>query len=262
MKEPQKTNNSNQDVLGFDIGGANTKVVLARVTGSSIELRAHALRYYPIWQKSKNELPVMLSEIAQDVGYADGDSVCAAITAELSDAYETKREGILHVLSSLQQVFPTATIQIFTTPGFFQPPEAILLDPLPAAAANWVATARWVSSTCPDCILIDIGSTTVDIIPIVNGQVAAQGRTDLTRLLHGELVYTGVLRATIPSVACQVPFRGQQCPISFEKFATIADVHLILGTITENQYTTETADGRPPTLEYAYARLARIVCAD
>jgi probable H4MPT-linked C1 transfer pathway protein len=45
-------------------------------------------------------------------------------------------------------------------------------------------------------------------------------------------------------------------------FALSADVHLILGNITEKQYTCETADERGKTVHEALARLARVVCAD
>ena len=40
------------------------------------------------------------------------------------------------------------------------------------------------------------------------------------------------------------------------------DVHIVLGNITEAEFTTETADGRGKTKREAMARLARIVCAD
>lgn len=207
-------------------------------------------------------MPALLVDIGNDLRYTKDYPVCASITAELSDAYATKREGILHVVSSLQTAFPGATIFIFTVEGTFKTPGEIEHNPLAAAAANWVATGQWVADRHPDCILIDIGSTTVDIIPIRSGKIASHGRTDLQRLLNHELVYTGVLRATIPSISHAVPYGGKKCPISFEKFATMADVHLILNHISEDKYTSETADGRAPTLENSYARLARIVCAD
>ncbi len=249
-------------ILGFDIGGANTKSVLVQEDGNSIVVVGQESRYFPLWQKSKEDLPGLLVDIGNELRYTKGYPVCASITAELSDAYATKREGVLHVVSSLKLAFPGAAVSIFTTDGTFKTASEIEDNPLPAAAANWVATAQWVAERHPDCILIDIGSTTVDIIPILGRKVAAQGRTDLQRLLSHELVYTGVLRATIPSISHAVPYRGKRCPVSFEKFATMADVHLVLNNISEDQYTSETADGRAATLENTYARLARIVCAD
>ncbi len=249
-------------ILGFDIGGANTKGVLVQEKVDSVTVLGQLSRYFPVWQKSKEDLPALLVDISNELKYPKGMPICASITAELSDAYATKREGILHVVSALLQAFPGAPIAVFTVDGTFKTPSEIQQNPLAAAAANWVATGQWVAERHPDCILIDIGSTTVDIIPILRGQVASQGRTDLQRLLNRELVYTGVLRATIPSISHSVPYRGRNCPVSFEKFATMADVHLILNHISEDQYTSETADGRAPTQENSYARLHRTVCAD
>jgi uncharacterized hydantoinase/oxoprolinase family protein len=39
-------------------------------------------------------------------------------------------------------------------------------------------------------------------------------------------------------------------------------VHLILGNLSEKDYTVETADGKEKTRKAALARLARVVCAD
>ena len=58
-----------------------------------------------------------------------------------------------------------------------------------------------MARSVPTCVLFDVGTTSADLIPIVNGQVVAQGRTDPERLLSGELVYTGALRTPAEAVA-------------------------------------------------------------
>ncbi len=88
------------------------------------------------------------------------------------------------------------------------------------------------------------------------------GRTDPERLLSGELVYTGVLRTPVESVARTVPLWGGECPLAPEGFALIGDAYLWLGTLATADYGGETPDGRPATREYAGERLARAVCAD
>jgi hypothetical protein len=108
--------------------------------------------------------------------------------------------------------------------------------------------------------MLDAGSTTVDVIPIAGGRVAATGRTDLDRLLAGELVYTGALRTNLAAIAQRVPVGGRPCPVASELFAISADVHLILGHISD--YGCPTPDGRPPTVDSARERVARLVCAD
>ena len=110
--------------------------------------------------------------------------------------------------------------------------------------------------------MLDVGSTTADVIPIAAGRVAAEGRTDLDRLLAGELVYTGALRTNLAAIAPRVPVRGRWCPVASELFAISADVHLILGHLAPEAYTCPTPDGRAASVECARERVARLVCAD
>jgi probable H4MPT-linked C1 transfer pathway protein len=140
--------------------------------------------------------------------------------------------------------------------------EAARARPWDVAAANWVATALAVADSHPDALLIDVGSTTADVVPIAAGRVAASGRNDLERLLAGELVYTGVLRTNLAVIAPRVPVRGGWCPVSSESFAISADVHLVLGRLAPEAYHCPTPDGRPATVEFARERIARLVCSD
>ena len=110
--------------------------------------------------------------------------------------------------------------------------------------------------------MLDVGSTTADVIPIAAGRVAAEGRTDLDRLLAGELVYTGALRTNLAAIAPRVPVRGRWCPVASELFAISADAHLILGHLAPEVYTCPTPDGRAASVECARERVARLVCAD
>jgi hypothetical protein len=111
-------------------------------------------------------------------------------------------------------------------------------------------------------VVVDVGSTSSSIIPIVNGQVAAKGKTDLDKLICGELVYTGSLRTNVAAIVRSVPVRNGVSGVASELFALSGDIHLLLGHITEKEYTCETADGRGKTLLEALMRLARVVCAD
>lgn len=145
------------------------------------------------------------------------------------------------------------------------------------ASANYLATSWYIStkadiadlrsdicrSEAPlhNAVLIDVGSTTTDIIPIKDGSIAC-GRTDLERLQSGELLYTGALRTNVASIVNSVLVNGTPTMVSSELFSTTADVYLILGDIKEKEYKVETADGRGKSIEECMARLARVVCAD
>jgi probable H4MPT-linked C1 transfer pathway protein len=135
-----------------------------------------------------------------------------------------------------------------------------------AAASNWHALARFAGRFVSGRtgLLIDIGSTTCDIIPLHDGQVVAQGRTDPERLISGELVYTGVERSPVCAVIDRVwwPSQKTSCPLAQEMFATTWDVYLLLGDLPEEPTSTHTADGRPATKTHAHERIARSICAD
>jgi probable H4MPT-linked C1 transfer pathway protein len=183
------------------------------------------------------------------------------MTAELSDVFRTKREGVHFVLDAVEAV-SRGPVRVFTTAGEFVDGAAARARPLDAAASNWVATAVLVGRFVPDALLVDIGSTTTDVIPVTGGRVAARGRTDPERLLAGELVYTGALRTNVAAIVRHVPLRGARCPVASELFAVSGDAHVLLGSLRPDDYTCPTPDGRPPTPEFARERLARVVCAD
>jgi probable H4MPT-linked C1 transfer pathway protein len=151
---------------------------------------------------------------------------------------------------------------VLTTAGELVSPAEARARPLDVAAANWVASGLAVGARYADALMLDVGSTTADVIPILAGQVAATGRTDLDRLLAGELVYTGALRTNLAAIAPRVPVRGRLCPVASEWFAISADVHVILGHLAPEAYTCPTPDGRPASIEFARDRVARLVCAD
>src|SRR5262249_62381051 len=99
-------------------------------------------------------------------------SVAVTMPAELSDVFRTKREGVSFVLDAIEAVSP-APVRVFTTAGDFVDGVTARARPIDAAASNWVATAMLVGQFVPDALLVDIGSTTTDVIPVVGGPLAA-----------------------------------------------------------------------------------------
>jgi len=245
-------------VIGWDIGGVNTKV--SRVNAETGVVVARS-RPYEI-QRDLNALPGLLTALAAEVGGTPDDAHAVTMTAELSQAFRTKREGVAFVLDGLSAAFPGAHIAVFTTDGRWLTVESAREEPLAVAAANWVAAAHVVAAHVRDAILVDIGSTTTDIIPVDNGRVAAIGRTDPTRLLSGELLYLGAVRTPVEAIVHSVPLGTGWAGVSAEGFALAGDVHIWNGRLLSEQYTAPTPDGRPATRPYAGERLARVVCAD
>jgi (4-(4-[2-(gamma-L-glutamylamino)ethyl]phenoxymethyl)furan-2-yl)methanamine synthase len=249
-------------VLGWDIGGANLKAAcLVLKDAHSTDLRVDS-QPFEIW-RDKDRLPeALLSLFAGVTAGAPAPVMAVTMTAELSDAFDTKRDGVLFVLSSLGKCFPGSAIYAMGLSGEFSPLREARTNPLQFAATNWLATARWIAPKVPNCLIVDVGSTTTDILPVWDGRVRVAGRTDLERLASGELVFTGVLRTNLAAIVRRVPVRGKFCRVASEYFAISGDIHLILGNIQTGEYTCSTPDGRPPSIDSARKRLARLVCAD
>src|SRR5439155_887228 len=137
-----------------------------------------------------------------------------------------KREGVAFVVDAATRAFPDCLVRVYAVDGRWLTADEARREPLAIAAANWAAAARLVARSFPDCILIDVGSTTTDIIPIAGGVPAALGRTDPERLCEGELVYTGALRTPAEAIAAHVPLGGKPTGVSAEGFALAGDVHV------------------------------------
>ncbi len=243
--------------IGWDIGGVNTKV--AHVDGGAVlSVRG---RPYEIQRDPRALVPLLL-QMLDDVGAADAIPHAVTMTAELSQIFRTKREGVRFVIHAVETAFPAANIHVYTVDGRFLSPADAREQPLSVAAANWAATARAVAVHHPDALLVDIGTTTTDLVPIVGGAVVARGQTDPERLMSAELVYTGALRTPAEAIASYVPLGAGLAGVSAEGFALAGDVHVWRGDLDPADYVCPTPDGRPTTREFAGERLARVVCAD
>jgi (4-(4-[2-(gamma-L-glutamylamino)ethyl]phenoxymethyl)furan-2-yl)methanamine synthase len=241
-------------VIGLDVGGANTKAVWR-----DGDERRVASRPFEVW-RDRDALAEVLREVVSSLG--EPEAVALTMTAELSDAFRTKREGVSFVLDAAEAALGGTRLAVLNAMGELLGVEQARERPLEIAAANWMASALVVAAHFPEALMIDVGGTTVDLIPVARGDVVVRGRTDLDRLMSGELVYTGVLRTNLASIAGHVPVGGGWCPVASELFAISADVHLLLGHFGPGEYTCPTPDGRPATVEFARERVARLVCAD
>lgn len=239
--------------LGLDIGGANLKAADGRGFAR--------VRPFALWRRP-DDLAEALRLLLADSPPAN--RLAVTMTGELADCFATKAEGVAAILKAVAAVADGARVSVYRTDGSWASSDAAAGDPLAVAAANWHALARFAGRYVPQRagLLIDIGSTTCDIIPLVHGLPTPRGRTDPERLVSGELVYTGVQRSPVCAVASRVPWRGFLCPVAQELFATTWDVYLLLGDLPEEPASAETANGRPATREAAHDRLARSICAD
>jgi len=238
--------------LALDIGGANLKIA------DGVEYAVS--REFPLWQRP-GELSAELTEMIALAPPAE--RIAVTMTGELADCFPTKARGVRVILDAVEQAAAAREVFVYLCGGEFATPLAARAEALLAAASNWHALGAFAGRFCAGLgLLVDVGSTTTDIVPLGSNGPQAVGQTDPERLVTGELVYTGVERSPLCGIVRNVPWRGEQCAVAQELFATAADAYLVLGNLEEDVQNTNTADGRPRTKAHAHARLARSICAD
>jgi probable H4MPT-linked C1 transfer pathway protein len=241
-------------VLGFDVGGAHLKA--ARVEGGRVVAAAEIA--CPLWQ-GVERLDDAVAQAIAHVGTAPVSAV--TMTGELCDIFSSRSEGVSAIAARLPKLLP-GTLRIYAGAGGWLSPEQAPAMAGSVASANWHATAALTARRRADALFVDMGSTTTDIVPVVAGRVASRGVSDAERMQAGELVYTGATRTFLMAVGGRVPFRGAWVPLVAEHFATMADVHRILGTLPQGVDLHATADGREKTPAASMARLARMIGRD
>lgn len=231
--------------IGLDIGGAHLKV--ARIE----DARLVAVRQIasPLWE-GLHRLDDALREAASVI--SEAETFAVTMTAELTEIFESREAGVLAVIRRLQERLP-GPLRIYMGLKGFASPQSASGDPLSVASANFLATAALVARLRSRSLLIDMGSTTTDIIACDR----PLGLTDAERLQTGELVYTGLTRTPVPSVATRAPLAGQWQGLARDAFATMADVRRILGTLPNDVDLHVTTDGRGKSQDESLIRFAR-----
>ena len=241
-------------VIGWDVGGAHLKAALWEAG----ELRQVMQLACPLWQ-GIDRLRDALDQATARLGLADRHA--ATMTGELADVFASRAEGVAVISAVLVERLGPDLRLYAGADGFVAPGEAAgCADAV--ASANWHATAALAARFVPDGLMIDMGSTTTDVVPLSSGTVAARGHTDAARLACGELVYTGLVRTPVMALADHAPFAGAWTTLAAEHFATAADVHRLLGELPEDADLLPTADGRDRSVAASRARLARMVGRD
>lgn len=243
-------------IYGWDIGGAHLKLAVWTAQGKVIAVQQRAC---PLWQGTDqlvNALTALLRERDQPARIH-----AVTMTGELCDLFASRTEGVNAILDVIASQL-VGRIVVYAGGQGWLTIEQARLAPLQVASMNWHATAALIARDAPNALIVDVGSTTTDLLPIVAGRVAVRGMSDRPRLDYGELVYTGVCRTPVMAVCRGVPWQGNWRPLAAEYFATMADVYRLTGELPNDVDLYPTADGRAADALHSAARLGRMLCED
>jgi (4-(4-[2-(gamma-L-glutamylamino)ethyl]phenoxymethyl)furan-2-yl)methanamine synthase len=241
-------------VIGWDLGGANLK--LAHLAGGCLV------------QVAQIPCPVRQEASKFDSALEQGLLICPAgaahavtMTGELSDVFADRAEGVAYLVDMMRRATDGEALFYGGEAGFLDCLRAVERSS-EVASANWHASAALIAQLLPDALLIDVGTTTTDLVPIKAGQVAARCHNDGERLAGNELIYTGAVRTPVMAVTRTAPFNGHMQRIAAERFATMADVWRLVGELPEHADPYPTPDLKGKSTQDSAARLARMLGRD
>ena len=242
-------------VIGWDIGGANLK--LAQLEGERI------VKVAQIPCSIKQDRSKFDDALGQALALVPKASLHAVtMTGELSDVFADRNEGVAYLVALMQAASAGQELLVYGGRAGFLSAGDARLRAQDVASANWHASAALVTAYAGESLLVDIGTTTTDLIPVAANRVAASGYSDGERLTEGELIYAGVVRTPVMAIAREAPFKGRTQGIAAERFATMADVYRLTGELSQDADPYPTPDQRGKSRKESVARLARMLGRD
>lgn len=246
---------SERTVIGWDIGGAHAKACLLQ-GGEVFDVAQWPC---PLWL-GMDRLDAVLHSARQRWDGLAAAQHAVTMTGEMVDLFADREDGVRRIASELARALPA--------PQFFAGDAGWCRDAeVPdlwnaIASANWLATARHAALSIGTGLLVDIGSTTSDLIAFKDSRILTANRTDAQRLASGELVYHGVVRTPLCAVAQRIDWRGTPHNVMNEFFATSADVYRLTGELNPAHDLHPSADNASKDLDATRQRLARMIGLD
>lgn len=249
----------NKTYIGWDIGGAHLKMVALDQQANILQVQQLET---PLWKG----LEVLKQAIKSLPASLFSNAIHGlTMTGELADIFPHRVQGVRDLITLFTEHFSGNVIRIYAGEMGWLEQHAIAGNESCVASANWHATANYAARKIPSALMVDTGSTTTDIIPLINGRPEPCGFTDNERMKTDELLYTGVIRTPVSMLVDKIPLHGEWQQIARELFASMGDVYILTGDLGNNQpdfATFSTADGQGVQVRDCARRLARIAGCD
>lgn len=244
-------------VIGWDIGGAHVKAALWR-GGAVVDAAQWPC---PLWQ-GMDRLEAVLEQARGRWPDLRAHAHAVTMTGEMVDLFAHREDGVQRIAALLDAALPAP--RFFAGDAAWPAAHEAGAQWERIASANWLATAQHAARALPqrEGLLVDIGSTTTDLIAFRRGRVATTSRSDAQRLQTGELVYHGVMRTPLCALARRIDWRGATLNVMNEFFATTADVYRLTGELDPAHDQHPSADNAAKDPRHTRARLARMIGLD
>ena len=240
-------------IVGWDIGGAHVKVALAYTADSIAQVCQLPC---PLWL-GLDQLRASIFTAQKNFDFSRSMHAIT-MTGELVDHFSSRKDGVIKLVKEIENNLQGVQVSYFAgDKGFVSSEEAADVYK-EIASANWLASAKYIATRISDALFVDIGSTTSDIVRIIDHKAIYEGYTDAEILYERELVYCGVVRTPIFAVCNSAPIKDRFIPVINECFANTADIYRLTNELPEYADMGETLDGRSKDVVGSATRLARM----
>ncbi len=235
--------------LGVDIGGAHIKIV-GLDQSKNICLVKYRKCY--LWRDPK--------KLKQEITFINSlsnnkDVFCGiTMTAELCDIFPDRLTGARIILKECKKI-KFKTFLYCNSEKIFNKFHSINLTKF--ISMNWHSIGRYLENFVNNAIVIDFGSTTTDFICIKNGEIMNKAFNDFTRLLNGEILYTGLIRTPIFAIKKNIKYKSKKFTIIPEYFSNTSDVYRINKKIKKEFDIDDETDFSDKNVIGSYKRIAR-----
>lgn len=232
--------------FGIDIGGAHLKVVGLNKNKKVIFAKQYKC---PVWRGP--ELIIQKLKIFKNLSTKSIMGI--TMTAELCDNFINRKDGVKKIIDCTQM--------IKCKKYYFTKNKANRFKKKPSykdvASMNWLATAEFISSRITNALIVDFGSTTVDLISIKNKKCTNFFFDDFKRLNNSELIYTGLTRTPIFGITNKVKINKRIYNIIPEFFSNTSDLYRVLKILPDGSDLYKSADGKSKSRLNSLRRIGR-----
>ena len=250
-------------IVAINIGGTNTKIVVFDQLKNKLSKKiipneiSGNLELFMTQQ-----LPKVLNKVFLEISKNDKiDSILVTMTSPI--VFPSFDVGVNRVLDSIESALGEVcdSINVFNSDGEFFSLDVARNNTSKVNCIEYIATcflARKVMKL-DKFVMVDVGSTSVSVIPFENKVVNLTRDNELfNRLQTGEGGWLGVIRAPVAAIAQSVSFRGNELALNIMTELLICDILFLLNKLPYDFYSKYRSYEKKDILE----RVANLVLVD
>ena len=210
-------------IYGIDIGGASIKITQLKEDGRVV-VKSESVPFL----RKEDMISCLISSVTRYDLVVITQTVCAN-----RKLFSTGKDGTHYVIDVTKNIFGEKARYLGLDYHIYDSREA-KEQYLKVACRNWVATCYLASSLFEDGLVVDCGTNSTDIVPVINKYPVTLEDNDrgYTRFKTGELVWSGLLFTPIPSLASVIVLDGEAFPVKPAIRTRSYHVYTVLGLIS------------------------------